>query len=201
LNADRSRESECLAVARDFDGVLYPLAVKFKRLPRTQVKKGLFTASECGELVRLAEDKRFYRSGGKRIKRSVEICYVYPHDAEWAYEKLARVFVEKNVWNFALTAMVEPVRIQRYATGGYTRAHSDYDCGTSDRSKITAIVPLVERRRWRGGRLVIGEQSVTPRLERGDCLLFQSFAFHGVSSVTAGVRIVLSAWAAGPALV
>jgi PKHD-type hydroxylase len=151
--------------------------------------------------VRFAEENgRYYRSGGKKVKRDVGICYLQPENAPWAFKKIARAFARHNVWGFALSGIVEPMRIQKYGIDGYTRPHTDYDYRTTDMSKITAIVPLVPSRSWSGGDLIIAERRV-PRIGRGDCLFFPSFAMHSVSPVTRGERIVLSAWAAGPRLV
>jgi predicted 2-oxoglutarate/Fe(II)-dependent dioxygenase YbiX len=184
----------------DTDETLYPLPLRFRRSPRTQVRRRLFSAAECDALIRHAGEGRFYRSTASRLSRQVDIRYLYPGDADWVYERLAQTFVNLNVWNFALTGIVEPFRVQRYMKGDFTREHADYEPDTSDRSKITAIVPLVQRSKWRGGRLMIGGIGA-PRIDQGDCLLFPSFMFHNVLPVVEGVRIVLSGWVAGPSLV
>lgn len=184
------------------DQSVYPVPQPVRRMKWTRIKRKLFTAAQCEELVRFAETRgRYYRSGGKRIARDVEICYVRPQDLGWAYEVLAATFATQNVWGFVLSAIVEPMRIQRYRRGGYTRHHTDYDYSSTDQSKITAIVPLVRKTAWEGGDLFLWGTKVRTGLDRGDCLLFPSFAWHGVSAVTKGVRIVLSAWVAGPRLV
>lgn len=187
---------------KEFDEVVYAIPLLIKKPGWTRVKRKLFTPHQCDELVRLATERgTYYHSGGKRISRDVDIRYLYPDEAPWAYEKLSRTFAEENIWNFALTAIVEPMRIQRYRKGGYTKPHSDFDYKADDQSKITAILPLVSHRSWRGGTLSVTHRGVTPALDKGDCLLFPSFAIHGVSRVTQGSRVILSAWVAGPRLV
>jgi len=130
----------------ELDATVYPVPLPIRQLDWVHVKPKIFTSRQCDDLVRFAETKgRYYRSGGKRIKRDVEICYLSPAAAPWAFETIAQTFATENIWGFVLSAMVEPMRIQRYTRGGYTRPHMDYDYRTTDQSKITAIVPLVKK--------------------------------------------------------
>jgi len=189
-------------MSTELDQSVYPVPQTVRRMEWTRIKRKLFTTAQCEELVRFAETRgRYYRSGGKRIRRNVEICYAGAQNLPWAYEALAATFATENVWGFVLSAIVEPLRIQRYRRGGYTRPHTDYDYSSTDQSKITAIVPLVRKTSWEGGDFFLRGRKIRTAPDRGDCLLFPSFAWHGVSPVTKGVRIVLSAWAAGPRLV
>jgi hypothetical protein len=186
----------------ELDETVYPVPLPIRRLTWTRIKRRLFTAAQCAELVRFAEIRgRYVRSGGKRIRRDVEICYAGPRDLPWAFEALATTFAIENIWGFALSAIVEPLRIQRYRRGGYTRPHMDFDYASTDQSKITAVVPLVPKASWEGGDFLLRGDKIRAAPDRGDCLLFPSFAWHEVSPVTKGVRVVLSAWVAGPRLV
>jgi PKHD-type hydroxylase len=183
------------------DEVVFPVPQAIRKPGWVRVCRSLCSANECRELVQFAEEHgRYHRSGGQRIKRDVHICYLEPEDAPAVFKKIARAFARHNVWGFALSGIVEPMRIQKYGIAGYTRPHSDYDYCTSDQSKITAIIPLVPSRTWSGGNLTVAGRRAQ-RIDRGDCLLFPSFALHSVSPVTRGERIVLSAWVAGPRLV
>ena len=186
----------------ELDDIFYPVPQPIRKTAWTRIRRKLFTSDQCDDLVRFAETKgRYYRSGGKRINRDVEICYVSPQDAPWAYEKIAAAFASENTWGFVLSAIVEPMRIQRYKRGGYSRNHTDYDYKSTDQSKITAIVPLVRRTSWEGGDFFVLGAKIRKTPDKGDCLLFPSFAWHGLSPVTKGVRIVLSAWVSGPRLI
>lgn len=181
---------------------MYPVPQRYRTIQWIRIKRRLFTRAECDALVRLAESKgRYYKSAGKSITRKVEIRYVGVQNVPWAYKKLAETFATENVWGFVIAGIVEPLRIQKYKRGGYAGHHADYDYPSSDQSKITAIVPLVKRTSWRGGDFFIQGRRVRKALDVGDCLLFPSFAWHGVSRVHRGMRIVLSAWVAGPRLV
>src|SRR2546425_142642 len=186
----------------ELDEDVYPVPQPIRQMDWTRIKRKLFTSDQCDALLRIAETQgRFYRSHGKSIDRDVHIRYLSPHDAPWAYKKIAAAFASENRWGFVLSAIVEPIRIQRYKRGGYTANHTDYDYRSTDQSKITAIVPLVRRSSWEGGDLFVMGAKVRRTPDKGDCLLFPSFAWHGVSPVMRGVRIVLSAWVAGPRLI
>lgn len=186
----------------DLERNVYPVPQPIRKLGWTQIRRRLFTSNECDSLARFAEaEGRYYRSGGMRTARDVEICYLWPKHALWAYERIASAFATENIWGFVLSTMVEPMRIQRYRRGGYTAHHTDYDYESTDQSKITATVPLVRRTSWGGGEFLLRGTKIRRAPDKGDCILFPSFACHGLSPVTKGVRIVLSAWVAGPRLV
>ena len=185
----------------EFENVVFPIPQEIKRPGWVRIARTFFSAAECAALLEWVETRgRRYRSGGRGIHRRVSIYYLEPADAPWAFERLAVGFVRHNVWNFALSAIIEPARIQRYGAGDFTRPHSDYNYLNSDQSKITAVVPLVPARKWAGGKLIVAGRKVQP-LDRGDCVFFPSFAWHSVTPVTRGERVVLSAWVAGPRLV
>lgn len=186
----------------ELDNNAYPVPQPIRKMDWTRIKRRVFTSDECDALVRFAETKgRYYRSHGKRIDRDVDICYLSPRDAPWAYKKIAAAFASENAWGFVLSGIVEPMRIQRYKRGGYTGHHTDYDYGSTDQSKITAIVPLVRRISWQGGDFFVRGAKARKTPDKGDCLFFPSFACHRLSPVTKGVRIILSAWVAGPRLI
>lgn len=185
----------------EVDEIVYPVPQSIQKPGWFTVCRSLFSADQCRELIAFAEEHgRFYKSGGLRIKRDVQYCFLRPEDSAWAFQKIARAFARYNVWGFALSGIVEPMRIQKYGVDGYTRPHSDYDYTSTDQSKITAILPLVPARAWSGGELTVAGRR-TLKVDRGDCLFFPSFAWHEVSRVTRGERVVLSAWCAGPRLV
>jgi 2-oxoglutarate-Fe(II)-dependent oxygenase superfamily protein len=185
----------------EVDEIVFPVPQSISKPGWFSVCRALFAANQCKELIAFAEEHgRFYKSGGQRIKRDVQYCFLRPEELQWPFEKIATAFARYNIWNFALSGIVEPIRIQKYGISGYTRPHSDYDYTSSDMSKITAILPLVPARAWSGGELTVAGKRM-PKIERGDCLFFPSFAWHAVSPVTRGERVVLSAWCAGPRLV
>jgi PKHD-type hydroxylase len=177
--------------------ILEPIPIHARPLPQFVAARGLFTLSQCETLL---EKTRFYRSDSESFGRRVDISYLKPEQFGWVFAKIASVASRKNLWGLALSAISEPMRIQRYRRRDYSDPHSDYDYATPDHSKLTVIVPLVDRRDWEGGVLEIGNSFLAPRMQQGDAVIFPSFSLHRVTPVTSGVRIVLSAWISGPPL-
>lgn len=179
--------------------IIYPIPLSLSRRPTYAVVKRLFTPKQCASLVAYAETRgRFYHSGGEGDARDVDILYLYPKDVEWPFAKIGRAVAEKNAWNFRLSGFTYPMRIQKYGAGGFTNEHMDFEYEDADLSKITAVVPLVRRRDWTGGQIKLGNHSLAPKLDIGDCLLYPSFYMHWVTPVLKGMRITLSAWVSGP---
>lgn len=179
--------------------ILYPVPLDGRKLPSHRIVRRLLNAKECRELVRFAETPGNYEYSNDGVAaHDVHICELPVDEAPWLYEKIGRAAVENNVWGFALAGFAEMMRIQKYEVEGHTEAHTDYCYELLDTSKITAVIPLLERRRWRGGRFTFGNNHRAPRLRRGDCLLFPGFVPHYVTPVTEGERVSLSAWVEGP---
>jgi PKHD-type hydroxylase len=194
----RIRNSDARPVApRSQREILEPIPIHARPLPQFISVQGLFNPTQCETLL---EKTRFYRSDSESFGRRVDISYLRPEQFGWAFAKIASVASRKNLWGLALSAISEPMRIQRYRRKDYSDPHSDYDYSTPDYSKLTVIVPLVDRRDWNGGVLEIGNSFLAPRMRKGDAVIFPSFSVHRVTPVTSGVRIVLSAWISGPPL-
>jgi len=178
-----------------------PVPIVAATLPEFIVHHRVLTPRQCeslaeGTLLR----GRYYRSNSRSYTKRVDIAYVYPKQARWLFEKIGSLAARRNVWDLALSAITEPIRVQRYGRGDYSDVHTDFDYTDCDYSKLTIIMPLVDPREWEGGALEIGNSSVMPRLRRGDAVLFPSFTPHRVSRVLRGKRIILSAWVSGPLL-
>jgi len=181
--------------------LIEPVPVVTPTLPDFVIGRRVLTPRQCDQLVQTTLLRgRFYRNNNKNLARRVDIAYVYPQDAQWLFRKIGKLAASRNIWDLALAAITEPIRIQRYKRGDYSDVHSDYDYTSTDRSKLTLIIPLVDPSHWEGGSLEIGNNLAVPRFERGDAVLFPSFTPHRVTKVTRGSRIVLSAWVSGPSL-
>jgi len=170
-------------------------------LPEFSVQRRVLTPRQCehlaeGNLLR----GRYYRSNSKSLTKRVHIAYVYPKQARWLFSKISFLAAKRNIWGLALSAITEPMRVQRYGRGDYSDVHTDYDYTDCDYSKLTIVMPLVDPREWEGGALEIGNSLAMPRLSRGDAVVFPSFTPHRVSRVLRGTRIILSAWVSGPLL-
>lgn len=187
-----------LAVSNLQAPLLEPVPVLASAMPEFVIQRNALTLHQCEELVSLV--RRFYRSNSRHITKRVDIAYVYPAEAPWLFSKVAKVGATRNVWDLAISAITEPIRIQRYRRGDYSDLHCDYDYTGRDHSKLTITIPLIDPSEWQGGKLEIGNGLVTPNLRRGDAVVFPSFSPHRVTRINRGARIVLSAWLSGPPL-
>jgi len=181
--------------------ILEPVPLRDSPLPEFVICRRALTAAQCDRVLHeTGLHSRFYRTDGPAIAKRVDIAYLYPDRARWLFNKVGRIAVAKNVWMLALSAITEPIRIQRYRKGDYSDLHSDYDHSSCDRSKLTVIIPLVDPSGWDGGALRVGNNLDVVRLAQGDAVIFPSFAIHRVDRVTRGIRMILSAWVSGPPL-
>ncbi len=181
--------------------LIEPVPILGRPLPEFIVRRHVLTPRQC---ERLAEGtllrSRYYRSNSKSLTKRVDIAYVYPKQARWLFAKIGSLAAKRNIWDLALSAITEPIRVQRYVRGDYSDVHTDYDYTDGDYSKLTIVMPLVDPREWEGGALEIGNCLAMPRLRRGDAVVFPSFTPHRVSRILRGTRIILSAWVSGPLL-
>jgi hypothetical protein len=172
-----------------------------KALAASVVERAFLSRAECQLLLtRSGMRTRYYRSDGQQLAKRVDIAYVRPKTVPEVFGRIAELAKRNNVWGLTLDAVDDDMRIQRYVRHHYSDLHSDYDYPTRDFSKLTVVVPLVERSNWAGGDLQIGNGLDAPRLRMGDAVIFPSFLPHRVTRVTRGVRVVLSAWVSGPPL-
>lgn len=181
--------------------LIEPVPLLASTLPEFAVQRRALTPSQCEDLAEGTLSRgRYYRSTGSTLTKRVDIAYVYPHQARWLFTKIGILAARRNVWDLSLSAITEPIRVQRYRRGDYSDIHTDFDYTDCDFSKLTVVVPLVDPHEWEGGMLQIGNSLASPRLQRGDAVVFPSFTPHKVTRVLRGARIALSAWVSGPLL-
>jgi PKHD-type hydroxylase len=170
-------------------------------LPEFVVKRSLFSVEECKELQQMTIGRgRFYRSAADSYARKVDISYLQAATLPWVTRRLEQVARTANIWKLRLSRIEHPMRIQRYRRNDYNDTHSDYEYAEGEYTKVTIVAPLVCRSEWTGGDLEIGNAYRAPRIDQGDAVLFPSFVLHRVTKVTAGQRLILSAWVSGPPL-
>lgn len=183
------------------DTILEPVPLRPRRLPSFVVHRHALSKPECRDLLSNPTCRSpFYKSRSQQLARKVEYAYITPSHAPWLFDRVGRLAARRNVWGLALTAIADPMRLQRYRRHDYSDVHSDYDYPTTDHSKLTVVIPLVSPSEWHGGELEIGNDFQTPRLRLGDAVIFPSFVPHRVTRVTGGTRLILSAWISGPQL-
>lgn len=168
--------------------------------PESRVSRRAFSRQECDTLLKMFEELSIERSDPS-LDRKSESVSLDRRRLDWVYERVANMARLENVWSLVLTGFVDEILIQRYRVGGYSGCHNDIDFLTQDYPKLTIVVPLVERRSWRGGDLLVGTSLRPVGLSLGSAVIFPSYLMHEVTRVTAGRRVVLTAWVGGPPLV
>jgi predicted 2-oxoglutarate/Fe(II)-dependent dioxygenase YbiX len=173
--------------------------VHSKGLPDFVVERGFLAKESCEALVN-GDSKRsgYRRSAGRMLERRVDISHVAFSENRALFDAITSLAKRTNVWRLVLASTCEDMRVQRYRRHDFTDTHTDFDYPSSDYVKLTIVVVLTERSRWKGGELQIGNMRRSPRLDRGDAVIFPSFLQHRVTRVTKGVRLSLSAWISGP---
>src|SRR6185503_21180538 len=107
--------------------LIEPVPVVTPTLPDFVIRRHVLTPRQCDQLVQTTLLRgRFYRNNNKNLARRVDIAYVYPQDAQWLFRKSGKLAASRNIWELALAAITEPIRIQRYKRGDYSDVHSDY---------------------------------------------------------------------------
>ncbi len=139
----------------EVDEIVFPIPQAISKPGWFRIQRSLFSAEECGELVTFAEETgRYYRSGGKKVKRDVGICYLNPENAPWAFKKIARVFARHNVWGFALSGIGGDLTIAERRTPRIGRG----DCLFFPFA-MHSVSPVT-----RGERIVLSAWAAGPRL-------------------------------------
>ena len=137
------------------------------------VRRSVISAFECEAILCGAcFPIRYYRSNSTLFDCRVEIAYVKNNSAPELFRFIEKLAIGANIWNLSVTKITEDIRIQRYKKGDYSKTHTDYDTSAMDYSKLTVVIPLVDRSDWEGGDLQIGNGLYMPRLTVGDAVVF-----------------------------
>lgn len=139
--------------------------------------------------------------------RRSKISWYAPDDkTRGVYEKIELTIREVNrqFFNFDLTAMYEPAQLGFYSEkdqGHYTW-HIDAGAGpVMPPRKLTMVLQLNDPSEFSGGELQIMYDRIDPvslELKRGRAWFFPSYMLHRVTPVTRGERKSLVLWIGGP---
>lgn len=161
---------------------------------------GLFTASECRDIVYLHEGLQAHSSkmsylGGSH--RDSQLYWLDTRHHPWISERLIDVVTRYNdETRFEIDLNLQPAQLTAYHPGQFYEWHTDLGAGPTSLRKITAVVELLHSENLTGGGLEILNQNA--RLQPGDAMVFPSFALHRALPVTSGVRWSLVQWVLGP---
>lgn len=188
-------------MSKHTEDIIYPIPLVHEKNKLFFIKKNFLTKRQLDILLESSERLKFHKSTRKTEPRKVEFSYLDIDLHEWLYSKCALFIANNNIWELNINGFVENFRMQRYKKNCFTRMHMDYNYTSYDQSKITFVIQLSDPNDYVGGDLIIGESEPNHSLKPGDCILFPSFVFHGVSKVVKGERLVVTGWAAGSKLI
>lgn len=182
-----------------------------------------FSVDECKEIIRLGES-RILKDGRvrkqidedviKEVKeedegfgvdktiRDSKICWLYPDEAPWVYQRLTKVIINLNndYFKFDLFGLIEGLQFTKYeAPSGRYGAHIDKSFNGIIR-KLSISVQLSDPQDYEGGDLTFNfggsGLEILPK-EQGKAIAFPSYVLHEVQPVTKGTRYSLVAWVTG----
>lgn len=169
-----------------------------------------FSPEECNQIIKLGEStilnegrirKPINEDGVDKAIRDSKICWIYPIDASWLYERLTYIITNLNdtYFKFNLFGLIEGLQFTKYESpSGHYGAHIDKSFNGIVR-KLSISVQLSDPQDYEGGDLVVtisGSEDVLPK-EKGKLIAFPSYVLHQVKPVTKGTRYSLVAWVTG----
>ena len=139
----------------------------------------------------------------KKEKRMSDVRWIHhAAEVESLFQVLADGVARGNAeqWHFNINGFVEPLQLSRYKDGGHYDWHEDrYDRGIGIHRKISGTLLLNDQ--FEGGEFELFDTDQTPKMERGDLILFPSYKVHRVKPITSGERWSLVFWVFGPPFV
>lgn len=169
---------------------------------------GLFSRSECMEIVESARAHQLHRSetygGTNDPHRKSRELRVPPDEEPWLsmHHKLWAnlIAINQQYFRFDISGINEDIRFIQYESpDSHFDWHVDRMAGIQVR-KLSFSLQLDEPENYDGGLLKfdIGEKYSATR-ECGTLVVFPSYLLHKVTPVTRGVRRAIVGWVTGPA--
>jgi PKHD-type hydroxylase len=165
---------------------------------------GLFSADECRALTELPEpwvDAQVTGAGASTgDKRASWQLLELDERRAWVFERVAAFLRAHASYGFELDELASPLKIQRYAPGGFHGWHADLGSADGRRRKLGITVQLSASDAYTGGDLRFFDppEHACASRARGCGICFPSYVPHEVTPVVTGVRYALTGWAVGP---
>lgn len=132
--------------------------------------------------------------------RDTKLCALeFTEKNSWVFRKLEQAITEVNndVYGFDLSGFHETIQLMQYAVGSFYDWHADSGNLQFSRRKLSFSVQLSDADDYDGGELVFFNNGVAPK-KKGTLIIFPSYLYHQVTSVTLGTRRALVGWVDGP---
>lgn len=170
------------------------------------VLNNVFSNSECKSIIELHKsipsEEGVTQSKDQYEKRVSTIRWIqWQVGVDIIFAKLADVVNKMNAkhWEFHLSSFWEPLQLTHYKAeeGGKYDWHPDLHMkGMAMNRKISGTLLLNDN--FEGGKFEMFDTPETENMNRGDVILFPSYAVHRVGPVTKGERWSLVFWVSGP---
>lgn len=163
-----------------------------------------FSKSECKAIVGLARSRPHVVAGLSQpiedYRTGTTQTVALDRDSRWLYERIGEIFATINEWyRFEIVGLVDALLYCEYSTGSYFHWHVDSGAYPTATRKISLSVQLSDQSAYEGGTLEFAALGELPEARGlGTVISFPSFLHHRVTTVTAGTRRSLVAWAHGP---
>jgi PKHD-type hydroxylase len=169
------------------------------------IVKNVFSAIECEKIINLKGKKDHSYIGTEsgqvlnfNSRRSTTNFININKHMTWVLDRLANVVTEanKNVFKFNVSVLND-FNILEYKAAGFVASH--FDLGREDLSfrKLSLVTFLSDPDEYKGGKLFFNHRESDFTQERGAVIIFPSYLYHQVETVSSGVRYTLVAWACG----
>ena len=169
----------------------------------------VFSNEECdeiisqGRLLGLSKGEVYNKDNTSQLDREAMVSWFNPNEETfWMYKRLSIVANQLNndYYQFSLDGFAEGMQFtEYYAPSGKHGMHLDKAPKGVVR-KMSLIVQLSNPDDYENGDLEVmaefSNPSIVPR-KRGTLIMFPSWTFHRVTSITNGTRNSLVAWLTG----
>lgn len=175
-------------------------------------KSSVFTPEECNMIINACKNNvnpaTLYAKDGKTSNvdtsyRDSNTVFILPSmENNWIFQRIGDAVMEinNNHFRFDLTGFAEGLQFTEYKEpGGKYDLHVDKVFNGIIR-KLSVVVQLSDPATFDGGDFHYQDSTTVEVLPKsqGMALAFPSYALHGVTPVTRGVRYTLVGWVTGP---
>lgn len=172
-----------------------------------------FSAAECDAIMQYGKKLYPIKStvgDGDNSKydpkvRSVDTYNIeYNEESAWIFKKIAAAVGKANAeyYKYDLYGITHALQLLHYKAteNGHYDWHIDCGNGSSATRKISVSIPLTDRSKYTGGKLLINNNGseIAAVDEQGSVSMFPSYLLHQVTPVTDGERWVIVIWINGP---
>lgn len=159
---------------------------------------------ECKLIVKQMPQKmeiaRVAEAGLKNdsIRSAKTACLEANYDTAWVFQKLEGAISQCNddIYGMDLLGFHEKIQLIRYDPGDHYDWHMDFGNMQFSQRKLSIVIQLTDPSEYEGGDLEFFRNGTAPR-DQGTLILFPSFMYHRVTTITQGLRRSLVAWISG----